>query len=399
MKIAILISSLNGGGAERVAINLNRYFLQHMKGQVDCDLIALNKTGDYVIDEDVIFINTHYSQNPLRKALYHYYLYAHKLSHLKKVKQYNAVISFTLLPNVVNIRSKAKAKTVISVRNYASLIHSDDEQQKLRKTYPNADKIIAVSEQCKNDLILVFKLDPGKIEVINNPFYFESINQDGLKPVPEQDMYLFEGGNTVISVGRFSDQKAFWRLIKAASLVKKDIPGFKLILIGKEEKSSSNQHLLETLVETFDLKETVHFIGFRVNPFAYVKKSQAFVLCSKYEGFPNAMTEALCLGVPVISLDCLSGPREILAPELDLISPIMNPLKATYGILLPQYPKNEPIRDIIENDQMLAGEISALLMNQRLQDHYQKMGRLRGQDYEASIIAHKWFSQLQKLIE
>jgi N-acetylgalactosamine-N,N'-diacetylbacillosaminyl-diphospho-undecaprenol 4-alpha-N-acetylgalactosaminyltransferase len=82
----------------------------------------------------------------------------------------------------------------------------------------------------------------------------------------------------------------------------------------------------------------VHFVGSQKNPFAYLNKSNLFVMASETEGFPNVLVEAMLCGIPVIASDCISGPREILAPTT-------NPLKhlsigdhlelAKYGILTP----------------------------------------------------------------
>jgi glycosyltransferase involved in cell wall biosynthesis len=69
---------------------------------------------------------------------------------------------------------------------------------------------------------------------------------------------------------------------------------------------------LEGLVRDLGLAECVHFTGYVVDPYPLVARSRVFVLSSLIEGFPTAIVEALVLGVPVVSTDCLSGPREIL---------------------------------------------------------------------------------------
>jgi glycosyltransferase involved in cell wall biosynthesis len=349
-EIALVISSLSGGGAERVAMNLHQHFNRHMKDRVVCELIILNKTGDYAYNGEAVFLNHQYSQNALRKAVYHFYLYRHKLRRLKMSRRYDVVVSFSTLSNLVNIQSKMNEKTVVSVRNYASLVHTPKEQEQLRAQYPKADKVIAVSNQCRNDLIDVFGLRPEQVVTIYNPYQIQHIESEGMELPDEQDLPLFDGDRTVISVGRFSDQKAFWRLIKAVAWVKREIPDIKLVLMGKNEQGSEQQVLMENLVKKFRLENNVFMIGFKQNPYAYMNRSQLFVCCSKYEGFPNALTEAMCLGIPVVSVDCLSGPREILAPELDFSTPVTTRIQASYGVLVPQYAIPEELLEMTAHD-------------------------------------------------
>ena len=398
MKIAFMISSLTGGGAERVAINLTHYFQEQLKDQVDCDLIVLNNIGDYSIEE-AIFINERYSQNPFKKALFHFWLYPHKLRKIKKEKQYDAVISFTPLPNRMNIKSNAGEKSIISVRNYTSLIHSQKVQNILRKEYPRADKIIAVSEKCKEDLQASLGLDPALIKCIYNPYPISTIIKEGALSIPDEEAFLFENKETIISIGRFSDQKAFWRIIKAVAVMKETLPNIKLVLMGKEEGGSKNQAFLELLVNRFRLESNVHFVGFKENPFAYIQRSQVFVLCSQYEGFPNALTEAMCLGVPVVSTDCLSGPREILAPELDLSTSLDEIMKASSGILVPQYPADENREGITKNDKMLAASILELIQDEEMRKHYSEAAKQRAKDFEVGVIANQWIAEINELIK
>ncbi len=398
IKIAIMISSLTGGGAERVAVNLHRYFLYHMQGELTCDLIILNHTGDYHIDEEAYFINENYSANPVKKALYHFWLYRYKLNRLKKKRQYDAVVSFSTLSNRLNISTRTYEKVIVSVRNYASLMHDTETQKKLGKVYATADKVIAVSEQCRNDLLNVFGLSPHQVATIYNPYRIDHIMEEGSRPVDPEENSLFEGGNTVISVGRFSDQKAFWRLIKAIAEVKKTIPQVKLVLLGKEERGSKQTELLQWLINAFELEGQVFFLGFKENPYAYIKKSRLFVLCSKYEGFPNALTEAMCLGIPVVSIDCLSGPREILAPEMDVDTPLTEPLQASYGVLVPQYPATELEKDMMAHDRLLASAMCEVMENEALHRHYSEAATERAQHFDAGIIARQWVDQLKKVI-
>ena len=68
------------------------------------------------------------------------------------------------------------------------------------------------------------------------------------------------------------------------------------------------------LATELGLDKNVHFLGFRKNPYPYIKAARLLVLCSDFEGLPTVLMEALVLNRPTLSTDCHSGPREILRP-------------------------------------------------------------------------------------
>ncbi len=121
-KIALIISSLTGGGAERVAINLCEYFNEQYEDKLQCDLIVLNNTGDYIYHGPKHIINKNYNdKNLVKKIFYHWIGYRWKLARLKKKQDYDQVISFASLANTLNLQTYGKENTIVSVRNYLSL--------------------------------------------------------------------------------------------------------------------------------------------------------------------------------------------------------------------------------------------------------------------------------------
>ncbi len=376
MKIAIIIGSLTGGGAEKVAINICEHISKEYLGKIECDLIVLNNTGDYEYNGSIIYLNEIYKKKDiLKKAFYHFFYYRYKLKKLKTKNKYDRVISFATLPNILNIKTKSGEKCIISVRNYASLELSERKKKLIAYAYNKADEIVAVSELCKQDLIENFSLDRNKVKVIYNPYNIEKIQKDMLLNVDE-DVHLFNK-HTLISVGRISPQKAFWRLLKAVSIVKSDIKDIKVVILGRELDGSQNTELLMRIIGKYNLQEHVELIGFKKNPYQYMNLSAAFVLTSKFEGFPNAMTEAMAVGLPVISVNCLSGPKEILA-------------NGEYGILIPQYEDGENLEEICEGDRVLAKAIVDLLKSTDKQKYYKEQARLRVNDFKVSKIVSLW---------
>jgi glycosyltransferase involved in cell wall biosynthesis len=112
----------------------------------------------------------------------------------------------------------------------------------------------------------------------------------------------------ILSVGRLTSQKDFCTLIKAFAKVRQTNPSRLLILGDGEDRSA-----LETLVDQLGLREDVSLPGFVANPYPYMTRADVFVLSSRWEGLPGVLIEALYCGAPLVSTDCPSGPREILA--------------------------------------------------------------------------------------
>ena len=121
---------------------------------------------------------------------------------------------------------------------------------------------------------------------------------------------FFENKNQylkIINVARFTDQKDHLTLLKAVNLIKDKIK-FKLLIVGR----GVNKKMMLNYIKKNSLHQRVKIINFQNNPFKYIKKSDLFVLSSKFEGLPNVLLEAITLKKFVISSNCPTGPKEIL---------------------------------------------------------------------------------------
>jgi len=387
-KIAIFVPTLARGGAERVASQLSTFISK----QYQTHVIVMKRDIDYEYAGTLIDlnINTILKRNNLSrlrdtcKAIY-------KLNKIKKAAKFDLVISFLELANIPNVLS-GHTKTIISVREHRLSSTQNDMQRRLtnrlvKLLYNRADKIVVNSEGIKHSLIEDFDLASNKIQVIGNPIDTEKIEKEKCEELDQQYKELYSGP-VVLTSGRLSLQKGQWHLIRAFKKVVQSIPEAKLIILGGGELRT----YLNDLVELTSLRHSIFLTDFQKNPFKFIARSSVFVLPSLWEGFPNALIEAMACGIPVISSDCNTGPREILAPDTNYFQRAEGIEYAKYGILLP-VPDGEmkkATEPLTKEEDLLAISILELLTNQKMHDLYSKKEAERVKDFTSSIIMEKW---------
>lgn len=177
----------------------------------------------------------------------------------------------------------------------------------MRRAYHRADAVIAVSRGVAEDTAAVTGLPLEAIKVLPNPVVTPELPGQA-EAEPDHPWFREPGDEPVLlGVGRLDRQKDFPTLLRAFARLREQ-ESARLVILGE----GPQREQLEALARDLGITEAVDLPGFAANPYPYLARADLFVLSSAWEGSPNALTEALALGTPVVATDCPSGPREIL---------------------------------------------------------------------------------------
>jgi glycosyltransferase involved in cell wall biosynthesis len=212
-------------------------------------------------------------------------------------------------------RSLARSATRVVIRLGTNLSASLQHRSRLHRAlrflpsrllYPGADAIIGISRGVAEDIAAITGISVNEVRVFPNPVLTPEIyEQAELDP---GHPWLGDGGPPVLlGAGRLTRQKDFPTLLKAVCRARRQ-RALRLIVLGE----GGERGRLESLVRELGLQECVDLPGFAPNPYSYMKRADAFLLSSAWEGLGNVLVESMALGRPVVSTDCPSGPREIL---------------------------------------------------------------------------------------
>lgn len=308
--IVLVASSLSCGGAERAVVLMAEGLIKRGY-KVSLITIAGNEKDFYDVPEQVHRWDLNLAKNSptLIHALLNNYYRLRALRKEISLLNPDVVISQMYPSNVLTILALLNTKyPVIVTEQIDPEINSGEGLWgKLRRlTYPLAAKVVSVSQGVDQ----YFKwLPKSKRTVIYNP----------LQPIEDEqsDISLPKGADPskkwVIAMGRLNYQKNFELLLTAFHQLADKHPDWQLLIFGEGELRPK----LENIVESLYLTDRVFLPGLISNPISIMKKSDLFVLSSRFEGLPLVLLEALACGLPVISTNCPSGPQEIIKNGMD----------------------------------------------------------------------------------
>jgi glycosyltransferase involved in cell wall biosynthesis len=326
IRLLLLLGWLNGGGAERVAVQI----LNGLHGRMlDIRMALVRRAGAYldlVCPERLQFRTWAERWVPSDGANASFYrpdrflrsIAIGPLAFRSMIREArpDVVVSFTKGPNVLTylaLRGMGARRPRWMAREGNNIVRSSREDAAMRigrtvetalvrRAYRAADCVIANSARLALRLHETLGLARERLRVVRNPVDLRAIGgraSERIEGLPARPY--------VLAAGRLSPQKGHDLLLRAfADSRHRD--SHDLVIVGE----GPERQALETLAAQLGVAGRVRFPGFVANPWAWMARAELFVLPSRWEGFPNALLEAMACGAPAMAADCCFGPGEMI---------------------------------------------------------------------------------------
>jgi len=297
-KIALVGYRLNRGGAERVMANLSNYF--HDNGIEVHNIIVLD-------DIKYPHSGTVFNLGKLKNKQNGFFNKIKRLAAIKKYlnqHDFDFIIDFRFrikpLQELIISRWVYNAETIFTVHSSKIDSYMPNFSPLTRVMYGNVFKNVAITKTMQ-------QLIEKKHHLKNVSTIYNSIDIDNIIAKSQEEVELdFE---YIIGVGQFdTNVKQFDKLIEAyanSRLPKREVA---LVILGEGKL----KQYLQSVAKSFNIESLVHFLGFKNNPFKYIKNAKFFVLSSELEGLPMVILESLACNTPVVSFNCPTGPEEVI---------------------------------------------------------------------------------------
>ena len=361
MNIFFFITSLGGGGAERVISDLANNMVQR---GCSVDIVVLRgdqKQYELVPDIRIKYLQPEYYKIP-KSRFYRLNEISKVRSFLKGLHKDDLLVSFLELPMAYSLvfRNIVKSKLIICERSNPT--RYSKAYQRLFHYLSKRANGCACQTQGVANWYTNFVGDKCLIKVIPNAIS-DKLGEVELKknPIPK-----------IVTAGRLVPVKNHILLLDAFAVVHNTIPDSKLVIYGE----GPLRQVLEDKVMSMGLAESVFFPGFSQNVVDSIKDASVFVLTSDYEGMPNALVEAMAIGLPCVSTDYDGGGVH------DLIDNNVN------GMIVPCNDKDS-----------LAWTIISILNDKEMADRIGENARLIRNKLNHELICQQWYDLFHKVID
>jgi glycosyltransferase involved in cell wall biosynthesis len=363
MRIAFLVSSLDGGGAERVAALLCNAWAARDHEVVLVPTFSGRGGCSYPLDPavEVAYLadltTTAFERSPVGRLL--------ALRNSLRAMRPDVIVSFLTNVNVAAILAGSGVPVIVSERIYPPLMPLSRFWQAMRRlTYPRAARVVMQTAQ--GFKWLQREIPNARGAIIGNPLVMPLPH---LPPVIDPAQVVPAEARLLLSVGRLDPQKNFALLIEAFAQVASEFPDWRLVILGEGDERAA----LEAIAASSAASERIVLPGRAGDVGMWYARADAFALTSRFEGFPNALLEALGHGVPSLTLDCPSGPADLMT------SP-------SRGVLLPAAARPDEVADGLRA--LLAGSWP---------DIAREAAAIRAL-YDIGVIAEEWLSLFEQAI-
>lgn len=306
-KLLFVITTMGGGGAERIIAYLCNYFSE--KEDIKVELLLLRSEGNtylHSISEKVNICNL----NIKGRLRWNVLTIVNFIRNLKPDICFFGLDGLNILmAPFLPFLKRNRTLFIVRETNVLSSMWGKTLINRLpyKLFYNRYDKIICQSKDMAKDLIENWYADIHKVSIINNPVDTDIILRNSTK-ISDSSI----GKEYYVCSGRLAPQKGFDILIEHIHTYNqkyRDNPfPYTIVILGE----GSERHKLEQLLQKYDLSENILLPGRIENPFPIIKKAKGFILSSNFEGFPNVLLEANALGIPVFANKCPGGINEII---------------------------------------------------------------------------------------
>ncbi|MEW6428589.1 MAG: glycosyltransferase [Thermodesulfobacteriota bacterium] len=392
----ILIGSLETGGAQRVAIWLLE---EHLRAGLDCRLIAVDCTMDMVSAGSPEAVGRHIhclgglqvTAPTLAKWLSAPLAWLRLQILLLRLRPVR-LISFMERANILSLLTVVPVRRVLSVRSHPDLIAGKAAGKRIgialayRFLLRRAHRLVFNSAEAAQAFRRRYPVGEGITRIIANPLNDAALFGGGASPPARQE----DGAATIVAVGRLKPEKGHWQLLRAFADVRRRLPDLNptLVILG----DGPLRRPLQELAEALGIGPSLRLPGFTPTPAQWLQQADIFVLPSIWEGFPNALLEAMAMGCAVVAADCRSGPREILAPDTDPEVKTATVETTRFGMLTPPLtlealPAAAPLT---AGERGLAEAMARLLRDDDLRRRLRNGAAERATRYDRAAIFAAW---------
>jgi glycosyltransferase involved in cell wall biosynthesis len=400
-KILLIIPNLGRGGAQKVF----HQQLKYLSDDFDVTGCVFNWDGAFGHEREMNIVSL---EVPAGKTyLGKVWCFISRIRRLRKLKREKGVdvsISHLEGADYINILSRTHDKIFCWIHGTKKLDGNiEGSLGWLRRNvlmpvlYRRCDLLVSVSDSIRRELVLEFGVSKEKVKYIPNGFDFEVIKKLSHESVDARLFPILTGGNILVTHCRLSRQKNLESLLTIFAKVRAN-KNTKLLILGDGElREQLLQHAKGIGLRTFafwkdqDLaaNKDVYFLGYFDNPYSILAQSSVYLMTSSWEGFPLALCEAMVCGVAVLTADCFTGPREIVAPDFTDKQPVKKPVFLNTGVLM-------PLASAPDELEIWSQTVERLLDDRHLLTEVKTSAKKRILDFDISNIHKEWLKIIKE---